>query len=274
MKRLLATSIAAVLLSAAPVAMSADWSGFHAGAYVGSVMDPDDDNDRILFDTDLDGGFGDTVNTAAGANAFSPGFCDGAANDRTPATACDDNTGGAEYGLSLGYDWQVDSIVYGIIAEYGQSDARDAVAAFSTTPAYYTMLRKVDDTFALRARVGLAFGNDGRNLAYVTGGYATASIENFFETSNAVNTFVNSGDDDADGVQVGIGFERLIGDSFSVGIEYLQTRLDDGDARIRAQGPAPATNPFIRVNAAGTDFRRSDDDFDLDSVRLTASFRF
>jgi outer membrane immunogenic protein len=274
MKRLLVTSIAAVLLCGSTATIAADWSGFHIGGYLGSVMDPDDGGGSILFDTNLDGDFGDTVNTAAGANAFSPGFCDGAANDRTPATDCDDNTGGAEFGLRVGYDWQIDNFVYGVVGEYGYSDARDAVAAFSTTPAFYTMLRKVDDVFALRARAGLVFGDDDRNLVYATGGYTQASIENFFETSNGVNTFVTSGDSDADGFQIGLGYERMLGERFSVGLEYLHTRLDDDEARVRAQGPAPATNPFIRVNPSGTDFRRSDDELDLDSVRLTAGFRF
>lgn len=275
MRRVLASSIT-VLLSAATISSNAladDWSGFHAGAYLGSVMDPDDNNDTILFDTNLDGDFADTVRTASGANAFSPGFCDGTANDRTPATSCDNNSGGAEYGLRVGYDWQAGQLVYGVIGEYGMSDARDAVAAFSTTPAYYTMLRKVDAMFAVRARVGYSFGED-RNLVYATGGYVSADIDNFFETSNGVNTFVNSGSSDADGYQFGIGFERRFGERLSIGVEYLLSQLDDDEARVRAQGPAAATNPFLLVNASGTDFRRSDDDLDLDSLRLTASYRF
>ena len=58
--------------------------------------------------------------------------------------------------------------------------------------------------------------------------------------------------------------------------EWVQTyeRLTDDEYRVRAQGPAPATNPFILVNPQGTDFRRSDDDFDLGALRMTASYRF
>ena len=274
MNRLLASSIAAALLvSASTSVMADDWSGFYAGAYYGSVMDPDDNNDRILFDNNLDGSYNDTVRTVAGADAFSPGFCDGAANGSRPDAGCDSNSGGAEYGFRAGYDWQSGNFVYGILAEYGYSDARDAVAAFSTTPAYYTMLRKVDDTLALRARAGFTFGDDN-NLVYATGGYARASVENFFETSNRANTFVTSGDSDADGYQAGLGYERKFGDQFSVGLEYLYTQLDDNEARVRAQGPVAATNPFILVNSSGTDFRRSDDDLDLDSLRLTVSYHF
>ncbi len=56
--------------------------------------------------------------------------------------------------------------------------------------------------------------------------------------------------------------------------EYLFASLDAGDDGIvRSAGPAPATNPFILVNAAGTDMKRSDR-FDVHSVRLGLSYRF
>jgi outer membrane immunogenic protein len=253
--------------------MAADWNGGYVGIYAGSHLDPDDDDDRILFDTNLDGRFDDTVRTGVGADAFSPGFCDGVAQGPTPAGGCAENTGGADWGVRAGYDWDTGGFVYGLLLDYGFSDARDAVAAFSTTPARYTMLRKVDDILALRARLGFTFG-DGDNLVYGTAGYARANIDTFFDTSNGVNTFVNSGGGDADGYQYGLGFERRFWNNVSLGLEYLHTALDDDEARVRAQGPAPATNPFILVNAAGTDFRRSDEDLDLDSVRLTLNYRF
>ena len=40
------------------------------------------------------------------------------------------------------------------------------------------------------------------------------------------------------------------------------------------RGTAPATNPFVLTNAAGTQFRRSDDRFKTHSASLTASYRF
>lgn len=273
-------AVALLALGASPAfaqsaAYDSTWTGGYVGGFAGGVMDPDD-SDRILFDTNLDGSFDDSVLTGAGADAFSPGFCDGTARGSTPADGCNDNSGGAEWGLRVGYDWQIGDLVVGVLGEYGSNDARDAVTGFSTTPASYTMLRKVDDIVAIRARAGMAFGGGGRadNLVYVSAGYAQASIENTFLTTNGANTFTNNGDSDADGAQLGIGYERQIGEAFAVGIEYLRTNLKDDEARVRAQGPVPATNPFVLVNADGTDFRRSDEDFDLDSVRLTAAYRF
>lgn len=275
MQKLIASSIAAALLAAAALpAAAGDWTGGYVGAFLGTQSDPDD-GDRVLFDTNLDGGFGDTVNTAAGASAFSPGFCDGVAQDRTPAAGCADNTGGADFGLRAGYDWEVDGFVWGVLGEYSMNDQRDAVAAFSTTPARYTLLRKVDDVLALRLRAGFALGDGDDGLLYATAGYAQANIENFFFTSNAANSFATSGDSDADGWQAGLGYEHLFGDNFTVGLEYLYTSLDDDEFRVRAgPGTAAATNPFLLVNPVGTDFARSDDEIELSSLRLTASFRF
>lgn len=270
-RSILSLALAAALLPA--LAAADDWTGAYVGLYAGSHSDPDDDRDSILFDTDLDGVPDDTVRTAAGADAFSPGFCDGVAQDRTPAGGCADNSGGADWGFRGGYDWDADGFVYGVLIEYGWSDARDAISAFSTTPARYTMLRKVDDLLAVRARAGFSFG-DGDNLVYATGGYARASIENFFDTSNTVNTFVDNGDSDADGYQLGAGYERRLWNDWTLGLEYLFTSLDDDEHVVRAQGPAAATNPFLLANPAGTDFRRSDDDFELDSFRLTLGYRF
>lgn len=278
MKSLLSLSTSLTLLAMATtpaMAQSSDaWTGGYVGAHVGSLADPDDENDRFLFDTNLDGGYDDTVRTAGGADAFSPGSCNGVANGPTPAAGCRGNSGGADWGLRAGYDWQAGNWVYGVVGEYSMNDARDAVTSFSVTPAYYTMLRKIDGMASLRARVGYAFGDEGRNLVYATAGAARARVENTYLTSNGVNTFTNNGNHNASGHQLGLGYERKLGDNFSVGLEYLQTRLEDEDYRVRSAGPAPATNPFILVNPAGTDFRRSDRDFDLDSVRLTATYRF
>lgn len=270
--RLLA--LAAALAAAPALAQSTDWTGGYVGGHAGAVMDPDDDGDRFLFDTNLDGAFGDTVRTVAGADAFSPGACDGVARGPTPGAGCEGNNGGADWGVRAGYDWQSGMWVFGVVGELGMNDARDALTSFSTTPANYVTVRKIDSLAALRARVGMAFGDRDTNLVYATGGYAWAGVENAFFSSNRVNTFTDTGDSDASGAQFGVGYERRIGDAWSLGVEYVATRLDDDEYRVRAAGPAPATNPFILANPGGTDFRRSDDDFDLDSMRVTVAYRF
>jgi len=274
------SAIAAVLLAAACAPAAAqevsDWNGFYLGGNVGGSDTIDSGGDRILFDTNQDGGFGDTVRTVTAADAFSPGFCGGAANARTPNFGCVKDKGGAEYGLRAGYDWQFDRLVVGVVAEYTQNDARDSASAFSITPAFYYFTRDLETTTALRARAGYAFGERGDFLVYATAGAVRAEIEQEFETSNTANSFTPvEGSTDANGYQVGVGIERKVLDRLSLGLEYLYTDVKDDDFDVRVgRGAAPATSPFLTANPNGTDFRRSEDDFKVGSVRLTATYRF
>jgi outer membrane immunogenic protein len=254
---------------------TADWSGLYFGGHAGGTDVNGDGDSSIEFDNNADGDFGDTINTAAGANAFSPGFCDGAAVDRTPGAGCRGDDGGGDLGVRVGYDWQSGRWVFGALVEMAKVDARDSVSAFSTTPAFYTMTRDLESTVALRARVGYVFGAGGDWLAYATAGGVQGRIENDFRTSNGLNAFEQQGNGDASGWQAGVGVERKVLGGLSVGLEYLMTRLDDDGARIAVtQGSATASNPFILVDPDGTTFRRSDSDFDVSSLRLVATFRF
>jgi outer membrane immunogenic protein len=270
---------AALLLATALPALAqstdAEWNGLYFGGHLGGVEPMDDSGGTIEFDTNLDGDFGDTVNTAAGANAFSPGFCGGAAVARTPAGGCRDDSGGGDLGVRAGYDWQRGRWVFGALVEMARTEARDSVSAFSTTPAFYTMTRDLESTVAIRGRVGYAFGAGGDWLAYATAGGVRGRFENSFATSNGLNAFRERGDGDASGYQAGIGLERKVLGGLAVGLEYLHTRLDDDGARVAVtRGSATATNPFVLVNPDGTTFRRSDQDFDIGSLRLVATWRF
>ena len=285
MKTIHAAAASVALLAAgtsAAFAQSNDtWTGGYVGLYGGVTDSPDDsDSDRFVFDTNLDRVYADTVRsassaTAPGVDAFSPGFCNGAAQGATPAAGCSKNRGGADYGVRAGYDWQMGSWVFGVVGEYGANDVRDAVSAFSTTPAYYTMFRKVDRVAALRLRSGYAFGADSANLFYLTGGMAHATIDNAFTTSNGANSFTSNGDTTGFGWQAGAGYERKLGDNLSVGLDYLFTSLEADDQRVRTgPGTAPATNPFLIVTPTGTDMRRSDKRFDYGAARATVNWRF
>ena len=269
-----ALGAAALILVASPAQAQerAPWTGPYVGGQLGYTFGSNDKNETIEFDTNLNGSFDDTVRTGAGANAFSPGFCSGTATGTAPTSACrDDDDDGISGAIHAGFDYQMGNLVIGVVGEYGRTSVRDSVSAFSTTPASYTMTRELRDNGSLRARLGFAAGD---TLAYATGGIAWGRIRNSFATSNTVNTFTGNGDESAWGYRVGAGIEQRISPSFSVGLLYTYTSLEADEYRVRAGGPAPATNPFILVNAAGTDFRRSGTDFDTQAVALTASFRF
>ncbi len=171
----------------------------------------------------------------------------------------------------VGYDWQRGNVVFGALGELGMPDLTDSVTAFSTTPASYTFTREVDWVGTVGLRAGLA---GERWLVYATGGAAYAGLEQTFTTSNTVNTFVRSGDDKVWGYHAGGGLDLRIGERLSIGGIYSYISLMDEDKfTVRTQGPAPATNPFILTNAAGTDLQRADK-MQWHSVRGVVSVRF
>lgn len=274
MQRLLITAGAAALaLAASGAAQAQDWTGGYIGGHIGYSSIDSDGNETIQFDTNQDGRFGDTVNTTAPANAFSPGFCNGGAQTNAPTGGCTEDDESWDFGLRAGYDKQFGRFVIGGVAEVSRQELEDSVAGFSTTPASYTMTREIDWTVGLRVRAGVAFD---RFLVYGTAGPSYAKIESSFRTTNGANAFTERGEDDGTwGYQAGFGGEMKVTDRVSLGLEYLFNSYEDDGYRVRAsQGTAPATNPFILVNPAGTDFRRSDSDVDFSSIRFTAAWRF
>ena len=276
MRNILAATASLALLAAAGAAQAqpADWTGPYVGVSMGYADRNESGGEVILFDTNLDGGYGDTVRTAAGADAYSPGFCGGSFNTNAAPGGCrkDDDTDW-EFSLRAGYDFQLGSWVVGGVVEYSDLELQDAVTAFSVTPAAYNFTRKLEDLWAIRARGGYAFGD---TLAYVTGGYASGNMKHSFQTTNTANAFPRSGGGDADGWQFGLGVEHRFLPNVSLGLEWIRTSLKDDDFTVRAtnSGSTPATNAFLLVNPQGTGFLRSDDDLEYDSIRATLSWRF
>jgi len=274
MRLFLISASVAVLAASAPgfAQDSGSWSGGYVGGRIGYSFQPNRGGETVLFDRNLDGTFGDTITTAAGANAFSPGFCGGAATT-TANTACAKDKDGIDAAIHVGFDHQMGSFVVGVLAEYGTQGGRDSVSAFSTTPASYTLTRRLRDTYGLRARAG--FATDA-TLVYGTGGVVWGRVRNSFTTTNTANAFTTTGNDTVRGWRLGAGVEQRLGGGFTVGAQYLYTRLNDDDYRVRAgnSGTTAATNPFLLGNASGTDFRRSATRLTSQSLALTANYRF
>jgi outer membrane immunogenic protein len=253
----------------------APFNGLYVGAAGGYDVQPNDAGSSILFDRNLDGRFGDAVTTAAGANAFSGGFCNGAttATTLTGGRGCRKDKDGAAYYGRVGMDTQRGNIVVGVVGEFGKSEITDSVTAFSTTPASYVMTRSVDWEASIRGRAGYAVNT---TLFYGTFGAGYAKIDRDFYSTNTGNAYQQSGKRQQFGILGGGGIEQKVTPNISVGMEYMFHQYQDDDFRVRVtQGTQPATNPFVLApNTTGTDFRRSDDKFRWHSLRATAAFRF
>lgn len=267
----LAASTVAVPAFAQDRDPSQDFDGPYISIGGGGTLQGSDRGETVLFDTNRDGTYGDQVTTVGGANAFSTGFCNGAATSSANLN-CRNDKDGPEYFGRLGFDKRMGNFVLGAVIEGGRSVARDSVTAFSTTPASYTFSREADYQANARLRAGYTPG--GGALFYVTGGGAYARLDNRFTTSNTANSFADNGKTNGWGYTAGGGAEIMVTNNIAVGLEYLYTDIKDDDFVVNVgQGTAPATNPFL-LNGGGTDMQRSSDHFRTHSVRGTLSFRF
>lgn len=252
------------------------FDGFYVGGTFGLDAPEDSTTDGIIFDTNGDGVYGDTVATTTGADAFSPGFCNGAARGATAAEGCIDDDADYGYSIRAGYDKRINGgpIVVGLLLEGARSEATEFSNGFSTTPASYTTARQMDWSVAARGRVGVSPG-DGRGLLYVTGGVGYAKIDHAFTTTNGANAFTQQNEDDWQfGGQVGGGAELMLSRNVGIGFEYLYQEFNDDDYSVLVtQGTAPATNPFLLANGQ-TSIAPSDQNMKLHSFRTTLSFHF
>lgn len=276
----LSTAVVAFAAGAGPAAAQdaqnardTHFDGFYVSGTVGMAA-KNNDNDTVVFDTDRDGEYRDTVNTASGANAFGPGFCHGVSGGVTPAAPCAGDENHWEFAGRVGYDRRVwNNFVGGVLVEGSTANSRDRVTAFSTTPARYTLGRELDYAVSLRGRLGYTPG--GGALFYVTGGPSFAKIDHTFDTSNTANAFneVNDGKW-VFGGQIGGGAEVMLTNNVSLGLEYLFNRYHDDKYRVEVtQGTAAATNPFL-LNGGGTNMRPSNTDLEFHSLRASVSYQF
>lgn len=273
---LLAASAAAMALASPALAQSGrdtsqDFDGPYVGVGGGYTVQPNDARETLVFDTNRDGTYGDTVNTSGGTDAFSPGFCGGSPTS-TANLNCRNDKDGFEYFGKLGYDKRMGNFVLGAVIEGGRSEASDSVSGFSTTPAAYRFARSVDYQANARLRAGYTPG--GGVLFYATGGGAYAKLDNRFSTTNGANSFADNGRTNGWGYVAGGGAEAMLTKNVSLGLEYLYTDIQDDDFVVNVgPGTAPPTNPFL-LNGGGTDIKRSDDHLRTHSVRASLNFRF
>ena len=275
---LLATAVLAGAIAQPAFAQDSNPDYFN-GVYVGgtlSVESIDDGKDEgLAFDTDGDGEYNDVVRTITGADAFSPGLCNGRPNAGPATPTCSDDEQELGYAIKIGMDRRIgDMFVAGVVLEGSKSNATDYTTGFSTTPASYTIAREIDYAGALRARLGISPG-DGRGLLYATGGVTYGRIDHEFTTTNTANSFTPvNGDEWLWGAQYGAGAEIYLTDSISLNVEYLRTHFEKDDYYVvGGAGSAPATNPFL-LDSGETNLRSTGRQLEVNSFRAGLNFRF
>jgi opacity protein-like surface antigen len=211
----------------APAPAAWSWTGLYIGAHVGSAMGLNNINDPLGPSI-----FGDQIH--------SPGFFGGG---------------------QVGFNWQApgSSWVFGGEAEASLADLDGTSTCFASSGTFTSFnCRAHTDSFgSVTARVGRAFGQFGRTLAYVKGGVALAHsnvamvVNNDFGlglvAGNASSTSITS-----IGWAFGAGTEYALTPHWTVTAEY--DYLDLGSKGVMS--PSPSFNTIgtlpTRVSVPGT----------------------
>jgi outer membrane immunogenic protein len=257
--------ISAVSASAADMAVKApvykappvevdSWTGFYIGLNGGGIWGRDH-----LTSAPADAGTTTFFNacTVAGACPFDYGRGTGTSG---------------EFGGQLGYNWQVQSAVFGIETDIQWTNVSSsaAVALANTGPGFVPFTgaesAKLDWFGSTRGRLG--FLAQPNVLLYGTGGVAYGSVSNSWNAAfNATNQIVNgTARDTRVGWVAGAGVEWKVNHSWIVGVEYLHMELDSSSFFATGAGSAGCTTANCNFNVSGS--------FKTDTVRARVSYQF
>ena len=252
------------------------FDGVYVSGTVGLAAQNNDRGDQLFFDNNRNGTYNDVLPNPAGANAFSPGYCSGTSTANNPAAGCRGDRDKMEFAARIGVDGRFmgGNGVAGGLIEVSGNHSTDGTSGFSTTPAGYSLTRRLDYAISARGRFG--YTPNGGALFYVTGGPSYARINHGFTTTNTANSFTQNNDDKmVFGGQVGGGAAVMFTDHVSLGLEYLFNSYRDRKyfVGVGAGTANPLTNPFL-INGGGTNIQPSDTKFEFHSLRATISYQF
>lgn len=198
-----------------PVFVAASWTGFYIGANIGYAW----------ADVSLN-------------NSGPPG---------PPARTVGADSDGVIGGLQAGYDWQMGSIVLGVVADVSLADLGGSFVNVPPPGPPFRATASIDWTASLRARAGFLLTPSF--LAYVHGGVSFAGVDG----SWVGGPWNGSGDKTRVGWIAGAGLEYKWTRNFSVFAEY--SYADYGSYSFQnVGGPAVRFNNDITVQTVKVGF--------------------
>ena len=231
-----------------------DWAGGFAGVDFGVGFDLGD-NGELEFKR-----ANGSNNTTAINNAFGRNF-DGKFE------------AGETFGLRAGYNFQRNSLVYGVIGDLSYANISEEQSAFSSTPATYIERRKLNTLASLRGRLGYA--NDSALLPFVTAGLAYGNVEYSWEGNSGAYRGDNGKDTNGIGYVIGLGADYLLNENMTVGVEFLHYNLGDSKFKTRLSGEAGgALAAFGNAASGGTIQQGSKDDFAFQALKVSVNWKF
>jgi outer membrane immunogenic protein len=130
---------------------------------------------------------------------------------------------GGLFGVQIGYDFQVDHYVFGIVGDYFWGDLKDSfVPGQGNAPI--TRRAEISSLATLRGRLGYAFDHW---LVYGTAGIAFVDAEIGSTLPRDNDPVRGPFKDDFSAWVIGAGFEKQLGHGISFFAEYLYVGLDD-----------------------------------------------
>jgi outer membrane immunogenic protein len=215
------------MAASSPASTAQNWSGFYVGANAGA-----------------DWAYSGDPSTSASC-AGAPGFVNGS------YFACADIPGvnaigtgsmsgsGFTGGMQAGYNWQFNSTVVGVEADFGAFGAkasRTATGTYVTLPNQFTISSSIDANWLFTARGRLGWAFDSNILGYVTGGLAVTHLSAANSFSDNIPAGVGHGGGNGSGAwsasatkagwTVGAGAEYALNQNWSVRAEYLYVHFD------------------------------------------------
>ena len=211
----------------APATLSlpgSNWAGLYAGLFAGGAFAHSD------VDTSADC-------TAAPGFPFVYFICSGVAGVEAAGTGGMSDIG-VTGGLRVGYNWQINSAVFGFVADFGAFDV-DA-SRTETQPVWTgynaTISSSVDADWLFTARARLGWALDDKFLAYATGGLAVTRLSashSYFDTDTTPTGFgAGTWSDSAlkAGWTLGAGAEWAFSQRWTASVEYLHVHFGAVDA--------------------------------------------
>jgi outer membrane immunogenic protein len=138
-----------------------------------------------------------------------------------------DNDDAVMYGVSAGYDRQMNGLLVGIEGEASDSDVRQCDGV--QTAVSPRLCAKAGRDLYAGARVGTVVG--GRTLLYAKAGYTNAQFK--LTSDNGTNE-TTLGKTNLDGIRAGVGAEYAVGPNSYVKAEYRYSNYEDGFTRNQA----------------------------------------
>lgn len=174
---------------------------------------------------------------------------------------------GETFGLRAGYNFQSNSIVYGVILDVAYADISEEQSAFSRTPATYIERRKLDTLATLRGRLGYA--NETNFLPFVTAGVAYGDVKYSWEGNSPSFQGDNGKDTDGIGYVLGLGADYKFNEKVTLGLEFLHYNLGSSNFKARFAG-----GPFGDAAAGGTIQTGTREDFAFQTLKVNLNYNF